>query len=257
MIWQNHEWHEFALLSITVFFGRYALIPGLFYLILWKNPKKRWQHKKIQPDYPDNKHIRGEIAWSILSLCIFVLVSMLLYYMYYQGYTKIYLNVSDYGWTYFVFSIGLMILIHDCYFYWSHRLMHTDFLYRFHKIHHHYTNPSPWSSFSFHPIEAFIEVGIAILIVVIMPAHPLAVSLFLLYMTSLNVMGHSGFELFPPNYTNHWFWKLHNTSTHHNMHHLHGRYNYGIYFNFWDKLMKTNHPDYIATFKQVSSRTRP
>jgi len=257
MIWQNHEWYEFALLSVTVFFGRYALIPGLFYWILWKNPAKRWQHKKIQPEYPEQKYIKGEIAWSLMSLCIFVLVSIFLYFMYYEGYTKIYLDVSTYGWAYFVFSIVLMILLHDTYFYWTHRLLHVDFLYgRFHSIHHRYTNPSPWSSFAFHPVEAVLEVGIVILIVLIMPAHPLAVSLFLFYMTSLNVMGHSGFELFPSGYTDHWFWRLHNTSTHHNMHHSHGKYNYGIYFNVWDTLMKTNHPDYIDTFKEVSSRSR-
>jgi len=253
MIWPNHEWHEFALLSITVFFGRYALIPGLFYWILWKNPEKRWQHKKIQPEYPGIKAIQGEIAWSIMSLCIFVLVSLFLYFMYHEGYTKLYLDVSTHGWVYFGFSVLLMILAHDTYFYWTHRMMHTDFLYRFHRVHHQYTNPSPWSSFAFHPVEAMIEVGIVIIIVLIIPAHPLAVSLFLFYMTSLNVIGHSGFELFPPGYTDHWFWKLHNTSTHHNMHHKYGRFNYGIYFNFWDRLMKTNHPDYIATFRKVSS----
>jgi len=40
----------------------------------------------------------------------------------------------------------------------------------------------------------------------------------------------------------------------HDLHHEHGRYNYGLYFRWWDKLMGTEHPDYRRKFEAVTER---
>jgi Delta7-sterol 5-desaturase len=40
------------------------------------------------------------------------------------------------------------------------------------------------------------------------------------------------------------------------MHHEKFRGNYGLYFNFWDRLMRTNHEDYESRFREVTSRAR-
>ena len=64
-------------------------------------------------------------------------------------------------------------------------------------------------------------------------------------------MGHLGFELFPKGFTQHRLtWWL-NTSTHHNLHHQRAGYNFGLYFNYWDKIMGTNHPDYQEIFDET------
>lgn len=34
------------------------------------------------------------------------------------------------------------------------------------------------------------------------------------------------------------------TSTHHDLHHATARWNYGLYFTWWDRWMGTEHPDY-------------
>jgi sterol desaturase/sphingolipid hydroxylase (fatty acid hydroxylase superfamily) len=47
------------------------------------------------------------------------------------------------------------------------------------------------------------------------------------------------------------------TPTHHAMHHEKMRGNYGIYFNFWDRLMGTSHPHYEACFLEVTTRPDP
>jgi sterol desaturase/sphingolipid hydroxylase (fatty acid hydroxylase superfamily) len=47
-----------------------------------------------------------------------------------------------------------------------------------------------------------------------------------------------------------------NTPTHHAMHHEKMRGNYGIYFNFWDRLMGTNHPHYEVRFLEITSSER-
>ena len=72
-----------------------------------------------------------------------------------------------------------------------------------------------------------------------------------------NVLGHTGYEFFPPWLMNtplKWFF---NTPTNHAMHHEKLRGNYGLYFNLWDRLMGTNHADYEARFREVTTRPRP
>jgi sterol desaturase/sphingolipid hydroxylase (fatty acid hydroxylase superfamily) len=38
------------------------------------------------------------------------------------------------------------------------------------------------------------------------------------------------------------------------MHHRLTRCNYGLYFNIWDRLMKTNHPEYEKSYDKVIER---
>lgn len=54
-----------------------------------------------------------------------------------RGHSKLYENVSDYGWTYFFASIGLYLLFTDFFIYWIHRLEHHPRIYKYiHKPHH-------------------------------------------------------------------------------------------------------------------------
>jgi len=59
------------------------------------------------------------------------------------------------------------------------------------------------------------------------------------YMVYKNVRGHAGYELTTMEDRNRNLNQMHSYSVHHNMHHLHGRGNYGLYFTMWDRLMRT------------------
>ena len=48
--------------------------------------------------------------------------------------------------------------------------------------------------------------------------------------------------------------KFFSTPTNHIQHHDSFKGNYGLYFNFWDRWMGTNHPDYEKRFREVTSR---
>jgi sterol desaturase/sphingolipid hydroxylase (fatty acid hydroxylase superfamily) len=171
------------------------------------------------------------------------------------GYTKLYHDFSEYGWGYFIFSTVAFIFIHDAYFYFTHRLMHHPKLFKHvHKVHHMSNNPTPWAAFSFHPLEALVEFGIIPIMVFLIPLYPAAILIFAVYMVTLNVLGHLGFEIFPKGFTQHKLLGLHNTSTHHNMHHKYVNCNYGLFFNIWDRLMRTNNAKYNSTFEEVASR---
>ncbi|MEM7658110.1 MAG: sterol desaturase family protein, partial [Bacteroidota bacterium] len=135
-------------------------------------------------------------------------------------------------------------------FYWMHRLMHHPRLFKaVHLIHHTSTNPSPWTSYAFHPLEAVIEAGIIPLIAFTLPVHKGAISLFLLFQFVYNVYGHLGYELYPKGFHKSWIGRWINTSVCHNLHHKRFHGNYGLYFLWWDRWMGTLRKDYDATFE--------
>ncbi|PJZ68916.1 sterol desaturase [Leptospira perolatii] len=234
---------------------RYLLLSGGAYLFIWIIFRSKLAHKIIQNKLPEKEKIFHEIKYSASTFFIFAGSASLLLWMKEMGWTKVYDHVSDYGVPYLLFSIVAMILLHDAYFYWTHRLMHHPLLFkRMHLTHHKSTNPSPWAAFSFHPLEAIVESGIVPLVALLFPVHGIAIFAFLLYSTFLNVLGHLSFELFPKGFADNKILRLHNSTTHHNMHHKYFNCNYGLYFNFWDRLMGTNHEKYWDTFREVSNR---
>ncbi|MDO3640470.1 sterol desaturase family protein [Mucilaginibacter sp. L3T2-6] len=232
--------------------SRYLVFTGSFYLLFYVWRKKRYWYAKIQQRYPDKKHIIREVTYSFFTVLIFGVIIMLTVIAGMKGLTPVYAPADKYGWFYYFFSILLMILMHDTYFYWTHRLMHWKPLFKWvHRVHHLSVNPTPFAAYAFHPVEAVIEVGIIPLIAFIIPHHATTIVIFGLYSLLMNVMGHLGYELFPKGFASHRFFKWHNTSTHHNMHHRLTRCNYGLYFNFWDRVMHTNHATYEDSYDKV------
>jgi sterol desaturase/sphingolipid hydroxylase (fatty acid hydroxylase superfamily) len=232
--------------------SRYLLFTGSFYLFFYIWRHKKYWFSKIQQRYPEKKYIIREIKYSFFTILIFGVVILLVIWASKNGLTRVYEPINKYGYTYYFFSIGLMIFIHDAYFYWTHRLMHWRPLFKWvHKTHHLSVNPTPFAAYAFHPVEALIEIGIIPLMAFTIPHHGSAITIFSLYSLLLNVMGHLGYELFPKGFASHWLFKWHNTSTHHNMHHRLVKCNYGLYFNIWDRLMNTKHPHYEESFNEV------
>jgi lathosterol oxidase len=77
----------------------------------------------------------------------------------------------------------------------------------------------------------------------------------LTWQIAFNVFGHCGYEIFPRWFLQSWAGKFLNTPTHHAMHHEKVGANYSLYFNIWDRLLGTNHPDYESRFEQVTDAT--
>lgn len=234
---------------------RYLMFAGLGWLLGCVLFRKRWIRRKINPAFPAGRDIAREIGLSISTVLIYGVVGALTVWAWRRGWTQMYLDIGQHGWAWFWCSVGLTILLHDTYFYWTHRLMHHPRLFRwFHRGHHLSTNPSPWAAYAFDPLEAFVQAGIFPLAVTLMPVHPLAFLLFMLWQITFNVIGHTGYEIWPRWLMDSWLGKVLNTPTNHVMHHEHFRGNYGIYFNVWDRLMGTNHERYEARFREVTSR---
>lgn len=248
----DKSWFTVWIVSTIAYLLTAYSIAFLVFVLLYKTFKKAAHHLKIQPKYTSKKMVNFEVSLSFTTLFIHSLAGGVVIFAAYHGHTFVYTDIGDYGIGYFLLSIFLMILLHDTYFYWTHRLMHLPKLYPIiHRTHHVSVNPSPWAAYSGDPWEAAIAGGIFPLIAWTIPAHWLAMVIFLVYMLFMSVMGHAGFEFYPKGFSRSWIGRWQTTASHHNMHHQFFEGNYGIYFNFWDKLMKTERVDYNEKFDRL------
>ncbi|MEP6700011.1 MAG: sterol desaturase family protein [Bacteroidota bacterium] len=219
---------------------RYLLSAGSAFLLCYYPGVKFLKKFKIQPAMPKKKQIRHELIYSFSTVFIFSVVGIAVYFLYVNGYTTLYTKIPEHGWGYLFISLGIMLIIHDGYFYWTHRLLHTKWFFKkVHIVHHRSINPTPLAAYSFHPLEALLESLIVFPFIIIFPVHIIVFLFFTFLVIITNVIGHLGFEFVPKKIRNSYFGKLLTFSTHHNLHHQKSNKNFGYYFTVWDKIMKT------------------
>src|SRR5436190_2859806 len=196
----NDHFPTFPILTtgITVDLAlRYGLLAGVAWVLGYVIFKRRWLHRKIVAHFPAGSEVRRELRYSLLSLIIFGFTGALTLWVARAGWTQVYWKVSDYGWGWFWGSVVCAVFLHDAYFYWTHRAMHHPRLFPwFHRAHHLSHNPTPWAAYAFDPLEAVVQALIFPLAVFLIPMHPLAFVIFMVWQLSFNVIGHSGYEIF-------------------------------------------------------------
>jgi sterol desaturase/sphingolipid hydroxylase (fatty acid hydroxylase superfamily) len=133
-----------------------------------------------------------------------------------------------------------MVVLHDIYFYTTHRLMHLPPLFKaVHAGHHRSLTPTPWSILSFQPLETISQFGFFAAVIFFVPLHPGTLLAYLLFDGIVNAAGHCGHEFVAPASQKHWLLKYLNAVTHHDLHHTRFRHNFGQYFNILDRLFGT------------------
>jgi lathosterol oxidase len=239
---QDSRWLMAGILAIVA--GRYFLLAGSAYLLCYRWKLKKFMPYKIQHNAPKPSQLKHEIRFSLSTILIFSFVGMTAVLLYFSGHTTIYLEVSAHGIPYLLLSAAILFFIHDTYFYWTHRLLHTKWMFRkIHAVHHRSVNPTPLAAYSFHPLEAFIESLIIFPFIMIFPVHLFVFGLFIFLVLLTNVIGHLGFEFFSPQLRRSALGKFLASSTHHNLHHQKSKRNFGYYFTIWDRIMDTLYDD--------------
>lgn len=236
--------------------GRYFITAGIAFVLFYIIINKVVANKKIQQRYPKISDYLREIGYSILTIAIFGLVPLIFIRTEsIAKHTTMYKDINEMGWLYFWLAFPIMIFMHDTYFYWMHRLMHHKKIFNlFHLVHHQSTNPSPWTAYAFHPLEAVVEAGILVVFLFTIPIHKLHFFIFFMFMIIYNVYGHIGWELYPKNFNKTKIGKWVNTSVAHNQHHQYFKGNYSLYFLFWDRLMGTLRNDYDTQYEKVKAQ---
>lgn len=231
-------------------FLRYAIGAGGTYLLVNLMLSRSLSGRKIRPDSPDAHQMRAEIAASLRTIAIFSLSGAVLV----AGGTALGVigidrSVAVRGWGYYGLNVAALVILHDAWFYWTHRLIHHPKIFRrVHGLHHKSRNPSPWTAYSFNVGEAVVNAVFMPLSLLIVPSSGLAVFTFLAVMILKNATGHCGYELFPSRRNGRPLFDWLTSVTHHDLHHAQAGWNYGIYFTFWDRIMGTEHPLYHEKF---------
>ena len=241
------------MMSVSVV--RYFFLAGLPFLLFYVLLPNYFSRFKIQERYASNKDFLREIWYSMQATFLFIVITLLIWFTPIKEYTLIYDHVQDYPLWYMGLSVFLSLIIHDTYFYWLHRGLHSKFFYKkTHLVHHQSTNPSPWTAYSFHLLESIGEGMVLLVIVMILPMHRFNILLFTIVAFGINVYGHLGYEIAPKWFRRTWLFEIMNTSVHHNLHHSKFIGNYGLYFRFWDRLMKTENPDYVKSYDALMAK---
>lgn len=228
---------------------RYIIAAPLTWLVLCVICAPLLKSRKIRPDSPPAMQLVVEFLCSVRSVAVFSTVSLLSILLWKAGLLWGHALREHAGPVWIVGSFVITVVAHDAYFYWAHRIMHRPKLFRtFHRRHHRSHNPTPFTAYSFDLAEAAVMASFTVIWELIVPVSWVGFTAFLIHQIARNVIGHSGYELFPAGKGGRPMFDWMTTVTHHDLHHSQAGYNYGLYFTWWDRWMGTEHPQYYARF---------
>lgn len=243
-----------VLIVFVVVIGRYLLIAGLFYVVFYVWFPQKWQQRKINNRAYKSGQFKREVKWSTLTALLFAIAGAGMVVFWQKGYTEVYLNSADYPVWWLPVSLLLAMLLHETYYYWLHRWMHHPRVFRtVHKVHHDSNITSPWTAFSFHPLEGVLQALFLPLLLLILPMHLYVVIVQLTLMTFSSVINHLDIEVYPKGFAKNVVGRWFIGATHHSLHHKQFKYNYGLYFTFWDKWKGTESPLYRQLFEEKTA----
>jgi sterol desaturase/sphingolipid hydroxylase (fatty acid hydroxylase superfamily) len=150
-------------------------------------------------------------------------------------------------------TFPFIVVVHDTYFYWTHRLMHLPALYRFfHWEHHKSREPTVFAAYSFSIPEAMIHGSFVMFYIFLLPGTIATIIFFYVFEVAWAVYVHSGVDFVPKSWVIGRFgWLC--SSTYHDLHHRTARGNYSLYLRLWDRIMKTQNPAFERIFEYVRS----
>ncbi len=228
--------------------SRYLVAAALLWLLLHVLLRRRLAHRLIAA-WPSARDIRRELGYSASTLSVFAAIGCGVFALIISGHMHVYRDPARYGNLWLCASLPLMLLWHDTYFYWTHRLLHRPWLLRHvHGVHHRSRNPSPWAAYAFHPIEALLNGLYIPLALLLLPLHWGVLFALALHQIVRNAHGHAAVETMPRGFARHALGGCFTTTTHHHLHHETASGNYGLWFTWWDRICCTERPDYLARF---------
>jgi Delta7-sterol 5-desaturase len=159
------------------------------------------------------------------------------------------------GALYALLTVAALDLLHDAWFYATHRLLHSRALYRpIHAMHHLSVAPTAFTGYAFHPLEAALVFANEVAVCFLFPIHAGLHRAYHLWTTIIHNGGHAGYEIAPfiPSIQQ-LAWRLAGraghpaalaTVAHHDLHHRFPTRHFALYFTHWDRWCGTEHPAY-------------
>ncbi|MEJ2004114.1 MAG: sterol desaturase family protein [Cyclobacteriaceae bacterium] len=236
---------------LGLFIARYFLV-SLLYNFVFLRGRSSDDKRLLVRKRPGRKQMKREIRWAMISSVIFAVITLLMIIGWQQGWIRIYTDWTDYPLWYIPISILLLLMFHEAYYYWLHRWMHRPGIYRLiHKGHHDSGQTSVFTAFSFHPWESLLQAVFLPLALIIIPVQLYVFIAILVFMTLSATVNHAGVEVYPSGRLGRCMGRWLVGSSHHHVHHTRFHYNYGLYFTFWDKLMKTENKEFENEYNRI------
>lgn len=241
-----HFIRENPLGRFLFFFLLVGLIATLF--------QSWFRARKIQPNGFKWKTLRNEFLFAILTLTVsaFVLTTLTAFLIK-HGYVAF--KTEPAAWWVIALEYAAYFFLFDTYFYWLHRLMHNEPIYKYvHKLHHYSTSPNLLTTLSVSPLESIINGGFVPLFTAAFTLHEQTMAMITPTAIIMGLYVHSGYEFLPRWWNKTWLSRWFITATFHDQHHKYFRWNFGGYTTIWDFICKTHRPKYIEEFEQIKAR---
>lgn len=238
-------------------FGRYLLLAWVYHELVYKKLGNALPYRRLHQQVKVPQ-VKTEIWYSFLGANIFAVSGTVMLIFWQRGYTKLYTALTTLDILWLPISFFLAMFIHETYYYWLHRWMHRPKVLRhFHHIHHNSLYTSSFTSFSFHPIEAFLQAIFLPVLVLFLPIHFSVLLALLVTMSITAVINHAGVEVYASSALRSPLARWMVGATHHDLHHLRYRCNYGLYFTFWDVWMRTEDAGFEKRFMDHTTEEKP
>jgi lathosterol oxidase len=189
--------------------------------------------------------------WSLVSgVTVWSLFEATTLWIYASGQLPI-LSISEHP-IYFVVMTLAVFFWGTGHFYFVHRLLHWQPLYKIsHELHHRNVNTGPWTGMSMHPIEHVIYLSVFMLWWIV-PVHPVIILLSGFFHGIGPAISHSGFDQLVLKgkarvATGDWY---------HQLHHQYFNFNYGNITTPFDKVFGSWHDGTAESLQVQKTRIR-
>lgn len=223
---------EVMLWGLVFFGGIYLVFGAATWLLTHRLLPALGIGRVLDPRPLQPGQLRQELLQSGMSVLIFGLGMIFPWGLIQLGWAQLHHDASALR---ICLEILALVIWNDVHFWINHRLLHTRWLRRYHLPHHRSVVTTPFSTYSFHPIEALMLGNVILLPMVV---HDfsfwslLSVPLFSLF---FNCIGHANYDFVSSVGYSHWF----AASRRHHLHHACYNGNYGFQFTFMDRLFRT------------------
>ncbi|KAG9315297.1 C5-sterol desaturase [Chiua virens] len=213
-----------ALITLVGIHLIYFLFASFSYYFLFNHDMMRHpRFHKNQIKYEIQESLKGFPGMTLLTLPWFQAEVM--------GYSKLYDDVSEYGWLYLLFSIAFFLVFTDYIIYWIHRTLHHPWFYKsIHKPHHKWIIPTPFASHAFHYLDGYLQSVPYHLFIFLFPLHRYVYLGLFVFVNVWTILIHDSDMI-----TGHPLERIINGPAHHTLHHLYFTVNYGQYFTWVDQ----------------------
>jgi ring-1,2-phenylacetyl-CoA epoxidase subunit PaaE len=233
-------------------------LVSFVFIIFWIIFAKALADRRIQTvKRAGFSQIKDEIFNTILVTIASTLFTGIIFYFRDAGWTKFYVDAGRYGWWYEALAAVVVLLVSDGWFYWTHRLLHHPKIYKYiHAVHHKSLDTTPYTTFSFHPIEGLLNTVWVLPLAMVMPVSLFALGIVQVFGMFNNIKSHFGYELYPKFFATTFPFSMFVTGTNHNLHHTRYNGNYALIIRFWDVVCGTEIKETEEVFNAINDRKK-